>query len=391
LADLKSLQDENTNLKTRRESFSDEDFIRTDVFKLFKSKNEELIKDMNHFETTNSKLREEVEKLQAERTTFKRQLEADAQALTQELDVEILNRDADLARVRSARDEMLAELTMRKQSQEQEKTAIEQMKELVSAKDDRISALESELDRLRPNEDHDMADPTPKLEQLTEEELLAKHRKLEKDFHAINQELPSIEKAYKKAMAMAHKKVMDFEALEARAAILNAEKGKADQKYFAARKDADTRNNEIRSLRIQNAKSAEIIAQLKEVETQNRILLANLEKQLADLRQANSAIAADCKKMESSSSEAARRTEAHRKEVGDLNNLIKSKDAIVAAIRERHAAQEVEFDRLRVKLDSLQKDRDSWKTRADSNSSDVEKGLRVSLPGANQLQEYANR
>ncbi|KAJ4268552.1 E3 ubiquitin-protein ligase bre1 [Fusarium torreyae] len=374
LAEIKTLQDENSTLKAKRDTLTDEDFIRTDVFKQFKNQNEDLIKRINTLEATNKQLREEAEKLQAERSSFRTQLEADADLVTQELEAEIMSRDQDLARVRSARDELLAETTQNKARLEQERASIDQVKELASAKDDRITALELQLSRVQSNEPEAF---NPDNEELTLDELRIKCRKLQQDFDSINQELPAIEKAYKKMKELAHRKAMDFSASEERMSILIAEKSKADQKYFAARKDADTRNNEIRSLRHQNGKSSEIIAQLKDLESQNRTLLSNLEKQLADLKQANASLMAENKKMEATSLDAVRRTESLNKQVTDLSNLIKSKDAASAVVRERNTMQETEVEKMKVRIEHVQKDRDNWKNKALSNSSEEEEMLRT--------------
>ncbi|RSL63449.1 E3 ubiquitin-protein ligase BRE1 [Fusarium duplospermum] len=375
LAEIKTLQDENSTLKAKRDTLTDEDFIRTDVFKQFKNQNEDLIKRINTLEATNKQLREEAEKLQAERSAFRSQLEADANQVTQELEAEIMSRDQDLARVRSARDELLAENTQSKARLEQERGSMEQIKELASAKDDRITALELELSRLKSSEDQEKFNPDD--ENLTVDELRLKYRKLQQDFDSINLELPAIEKAYKKMKELAHRKAMDSSAMEERMTILIAEKSKADQKYFAARKDADTRNNEIRSLRHQNSKSSEIIAQLKELEMQNRTLLSNLEKQLADLKQANASLVTENKKAEATSLEAVRRTDSLSKQVSDLTNLVKSKDAASAVVRERNTMQETEVEKLKVRIEHVQKDRDSWKNKALSNSSEEEEMLRT--------------
>lgn len=380
LSEVKTLQDENSTLKSRRDMWTDEDFIRSDVFKQFKGQNEDLIKRINNLESTNRQLREEAEKLQAERSAFKGQLEADANQVTQDLEADIMARDQDLARVRSARDEILAENTQRKASMEQEKASMDHIKDLVNAKDDRIAALESAIARLQP-EDQEMSS-TDEGQELSDEELRRKVKKLQLDFQSINQELPSIEKAYKKMKDLAQKKVMDFAALEEKVALLIAEKSKADQKYFAARKDADTRNNEIRSLRHQNSKSAEIIAQLKELETQNRTLLGNVEKQLADLKQANAVLTTENKKMETTSLEAVRRADSLNRQIADLTNLVKSRDAASAVVRERNTMQEAEVEKLKVRVEHAQKDRDNWKNKALSNSSEEEEMLRVSSPRA---------
>ena len=378
LAEIRTLQEENSTLKARKETWTDEDFIRTDVFKQFKSQNEDLIRRINNLEATNKQLREDAEKLQAERLSFKSQLETDANQITLELEAEIISRDQDLARVRSARDEILAENTQRKASMDQEKLAAEQIKELVAAKEDRITALESKLNRLESSGDASTVGADD-IESQSPEELQQKYKKLLVDFQSINQELPSIEKAYKKMKDLAQKKVMDFAALEERTSVLLAEKSKADQKYFAARKDADTRNSEIRSLRLQNSKSAEIIAQLKDLESQSRATLSNLEKQLADLRQTNASLLTENKKVETSSQDTLRRADTLNKQISDLTSLVKSKDSATAMIKERNTVQETEVEKLKVRIENAQKDRDYWKGKALSNHSVEEEGLRVSF------------
>jgi E3 ubiquitin-protein ligase BRE1 len=103
-----------------------------------------------------------------------------------------------------------------------------------------------------------------------------------------------------------------------------------------------------------------------------------LEKQLTDLKQANANLMLENKKMETTSLDALRRTESLNKQVGDLSNLVKSKDAASAVVRERNTMQETEVEKMKVRLEHAQKDRDSWKNKALSNSSEEEEMLRVS-------------
>lgn len=382
LAEIKSIQEENSAMKAKRETWTDEDFIRTDVFKQFKSQNEDLIKRINNLETTNKQLREEGEKLQAERSTYRSNVEAEANQVAQELEADIMSRDQDLARVRSARDEILAENTQRKLKDDQDNASVYQLKDLSAAKDDRITSLEAEILRLKPSEDQDMSNTGEDIDELSPEDLRAKYKKLQLDFQSINQELPSIEKAYRKMKDLATKKLADSAALEARVSMAQQEKMKADQKYFAARKDADTRNTEIKTLRMQNTKSTEIIAQLKELEVNNRTLVNNLEKQLSDLKQTNASLLTEHKKMETMSQEGTRKAESLNKQIGELTNLVKSKDSAHAVVRERNTMQEAEVEKFKVRLETMQKDRDSWKDKAMGNSSDEEDMLRVSAPGS---------
>lgn len=376
ISEIKSLKEENSSLKIRRDSVTDEDFVRTDVFKAFKSQNEDLIKRINDLEATNKQLRHEAERLQAERTSFRSQLEREAQDVTSELEEQIQSKEADLTRVRSQRDELLAEKGILKASQEQERSSFEGLKELVGAKEDRIHALELEVERLRPSADAAMSDPRPDLESITAEELRAKFLKLEKDFKSIVQELPSMEKAYRRSVAISQKKVMDQNAAEERIAILTQEKSKADQKYFAARKDADIRNNEIRTLRQQNGKSSEIIASLKEHDTQARALVSNLEKQLTDLQRSNTATMEENRALKVSSNEAIKRAEHVKSQIADLQNLVKTKDAVAVDKLEQANRHETEAERLKVRLDHVQKDRDTWKKKALGKVSEEEDVLR---------------
>ncbi|EFW99342.1 histone ubiquitinationc protein [Grosmannia clavigera kw1407] len=375
-AELKAAQDENSAFRAKRESVSEEDYARTDLFKQLKSKSEDLIRRANHLEATNKQLREEIEKLQTDRTAFRTKLELEAQAVTSELEDQIQAKEQDLTRIRSARDELVADVQIRKASQDQERTAFEHMKELVTAKDDRITALELELDRLRPSEDGSDTATTAELEALSPEQLRERLLKLEKDYALIQAEMPSVEKAYKRAISLAQKKVMDFTALEERVTILTLEKAKADQKYFAARKDMDIRNAEIRALRHQNSKSSEIITSLKEVEAQSRSLLSNLEKQLADFRQSNTTVADESRILKSANADITRRFDSSKGQIMELTNLVKARDVANISLREQAAAHETELEKLKVRIGHLQKDRDNWKTKCLANSSEEEEMLR---------------
>lgn len=383
LAQNKSLQEELTSVQTRLTNLTDEDYSRTEVFKVFKSQMEDLLRKVNSLEADNKSLRAAAEKLEAERESSRRKVESEAQALIAELEDQLQQADTTLARVRSARDELHADVTMLRASKEQDRTALEHMKELVSAEEDRIATLESELQRLQPSEDVDMTQ-RPEIDALSPEELREKYKKLLKDYNSIESELPGMTHAVKKFQALAHKKVMDQAAMEERVALAIAEKSKADQKYFTARKDGDLKFEAIQKLRTQNGKSTEIISQLKEVEAHNRTLVTNLDKQLADLKQTNASVMAENRKLETSSTEMSRRFDALKQQVTELANLAKSKDSTTAVAKERAATLESDVEKLKVRLESVSKDRDKWKVKCLSNSSEEEEMLRVSTMSYDQ-------
>ncbi|PSS22448.1 hypothetical protein M430DRAFT_98742 [Amorphotheca resinae ATCC 22711] len=378
-AENKSLTEQLTAATTRLASLNEDDYARTELFKQFRIQHEDVIRRINHLEATNIQLREEAEKYQAERTAYRTQIENESDILTGELESQLQRVDADLTRIRSARDELIAEVGMRKATQDQDHTATEHLKELLGAKEDRITALELEVERLRSRVEEQACEPTPRpeIDALDMEQLRRKYETMERELESINKELPALQGAYKRVQALSTKKVMDFSALEEKVQVLSAEKSKADQKYFAARKDMDTRIGEVRALRAQNAKSSEIIAQLKDVETSNRTLLSNLEKQLSDMRQSNTTVMTENKKLETTTREATSKCETLKNQVAELTNLLKSKDASYSSNKQRIQSMEQELEQLRARYEQTQKDRDTWKAKSLSNQSGEEEMLRT--------------
>ncbi|GAP87442.1 putative E3 ubiquitin-protein ligase BRE1 [Rosellinia necatrix] len=375
LTQNKTLQAELTSLQTRLTSLTDEDYSRTETFKLFKAQNEDLIKRVNNLEAECLTLKQDKMKLEKEREASRQRIESEARDLIVELEDQLQRADTDLARVRAARDELHADVVMLKASKEQERTAVDYMNELLNAKEDRISALELELQRIKPNEDVDMTAPS-EIDDMSFDELREKYKKLKSDYESIENELPGMTSAVKRFQALANKKVMDFAAQEERVAVSIAEKSKADQKYFNARKESDTKADEVKRLRSQNMKSSEIISQLKEVEVHNRTLVTNLDKQLADMKQTNSSVMAENKKLESTNHDMSRRYDSLKQQVSELSNLAKTKDSSTSTARERNANLETEVEKLKVRLESTAKDRDKWKVKSLSNSSEEEEMLR---------------
>ncbi|KAI1735595.1 ubiquitin ligase protein BRE1 [Xylaria scruposa] len=375
LTQNKSLQAELTSLQTRLTSLTDEDYSRTEIFKLFKAQNEELVKKANNLEAECHTLKQEKIKLEKEREASRQRIQSEAQNLIVDLEDQLQQADTNLARVRATRDELHADVMMLKASKEQERTAIDHMNELLKAKEDRIIALESEIQRLQPSEDVDMTAPS-EIDAMSLEELREKYKKLKSDYQSIENELPGMAAAVKKFQALANKKVMDFAAQEERVALTIAEKSKADQKYFNARKESDTKADEVKRLRSQNMKSSEIISQLKEVEAHNRTLVTNLDKQLADMKQTNISVMTENKKLEATNHDMSRRYDSLKQQVSELANLAKTKDSTTSSAKERNTNLETEVEKLKVRLESTAKDRDKWKTKSLSNSSEEEEMLR---------------
>ncbi|KAI0873053.1 hypothetical protein GGS24DRAFT_407786 [Hypoxylon argillaceum] len=114
LTENKSLQAELTSLQTRLTNLTDEDYSRTEIFKLFKSQNEDLIKKANNLEAECHAFKQEKIKLEKEREESRQRIETEAQNLITELEEQLQQADTNLARVRAARDELYADVMILK-------------------------------------------------------------------------------------------------------------------------------------------------------------------------------------------------------------------------------------------------------------------------------------
>ncbi|KAI9786864.1 MAG: E3 ubiquitin-protein ligase bre1 [Geoglossum umbratile] len=370
--ELEKLESENgklteviTTMNVRLARLSEDDVARSDLFKHLKSQHEDVITRINHLEATNVQLREEAEKLQAERTAYRTQIDIESQTAIGEMESQLARAETDLARIRTARDELAADVSIRRISQEQDQFASEHMKELVAAREDRIAGLEAEIERLRVQVGESVS-PGSKadLDAFSLDELKHKYESLEKEYSMLSQELPSMGAAYKKAQALATKKVMDFTALEEKVARLLADKSKADQKYFAAMKAKDARENEIRALKLQNSKSSEIVAQLKEAERTHASLLSNLEKQLTETKASHTSLLTTNRTLQQRAKEDTIAIEGLKSQVSNLTELLKTKDASLSSVSKACRSAEIEVEKLRTRLEETKKSVDVWKGRS---------------------------
>ncbi|RMY42370.1 hypothetical protein D0864_16115, partial [Hortaea werneckii] len=131
--------------RTKLASLNDDDYAETSLFKSFKAQYESMISKVNDLEATNQTLREEAQKYAADRTRFRQQIDDETRESISESETQIARAETDLARIRNVRDELNAELNIRKTHEENRKLSADQAKELADARDARIRSLESEL------------------------------------------------------------------------------------------------------------------------------------------------------------------------------------------------------------------------------------------------------
>lgn len=333
-----------------------------------------MVKRINHSEATNTQLREEAEKLRSERTSYRIQIDDETQGIVAEKEAQLVRAETDLARIRNARDELLADQQMRKAAQEQEKTSTIKIQELASAGEARIASLESEVERLRVQVDSAQSTDVAR---IPVEELRTKYQTLERQYAMLNTELASMQTACKKYSTLASQKVADFSALEEKVARLVAEKSKADQKFFAAMKAKEAREMEVRTLRMQNSKSSDIISQLKDSEAATRSLVANMEKQASENKETLNTVTSKLYAAQQQLTENSIVTDGLKNQIAELKALSTSKDSTLANTSSACRRAETEIEGLKASLADTKKSLDNWKNKSLGNSSSEYEMLRV--------------
>jgi len=351
-----------TELTTKSSMFTDEDYSKTELYKQLKIQHDDAVKKLNDLEASSSQMREENGKFQSTQTKNQEQLENESRSAISEKESILAQTQADLARVRNHRDELLADQAVKKASLDERAESLKKLKELSSAHEDRIKALESENERLTAQAGNLMA-VSSELDSMSTDELRAKFLELEKKYSMMNGELHSMSSAYQKTQRLASQKVADYTALEEKMTKLSAEKAKADQKYFAAMKSKETRDMEVRTLRMQTTKSSEVISQLKEAEAASKSLLTNLEKQLAEVKMALVAKTNEQQLASKQSTTQASEIARLNAQVTDLRNILSTKDAKLSSTSSACRSAEVEAEGLKASLADTRKTLEAWKSK----------------------------
>ncbi len=371
-----------TALNSRLSHLTDDDYSQTDLFKQLRSQHEDVIKRINHLEATNIQLRQEAEKLQKERTAYRIQLETETQTAVAEKEAQLAQAEHDLARIRAARDELLADVAIRKATQNQERASTNQIKELAIAREERVKALESEVERLLVLSKQQTSNPSPdpNVGNISPTDLPNKYISLERQHSMLKNELESMNTAYKKVTALACQKVENFSTLEEKITRLSAEKSKADQKYFATMKAKEAREQEVRSLRASSSKSSEMVSTLKEAEAASRAALVNHDKELAEFKASYASISNQYRICQQQLTEEKIAVEALKAQAEELKSFLLSKDSSASAVASAHRKAEVEIETLNVRVEEMQRSLESWKKKGLGHQSEEYEMLRVSFP-----------
>lgn len=380
---IQKLEAENANLLSqiteisiKKTKLTDDDYAHTDLFKQLRSQYDDVVKRLNNLEAVNVQLREEAAKLRSERTAYRNQVDEETQIVLAEKEAQLMKTENDLARIRNTRDELLADQQMRKSAQEQERTASLKIQELADAGKAQIAALESEVERLRIEVGREKAKQAD-TNDITIEDLRVKYGNLERQYSMLNAELASMQTACKKYSSLASQRVAEFSAMEEKVSRLAAEKSKADQKYFSAMKSKEARDMEVRTLRMQNSKSSDIVSQLKESEAATRSLLANMEKQVSETKEALNSMVNKYHVSQQQITENNIVMEGLRGQIAELKALSVSKDSSLASTSSACRRAETQVEGLKASLADTKKSLENWKNKSLGNSSSEYEMLRT--------------
>lgn len=379
-----------TSLNARLAALSSDDFAHTDLFKGFKTQHDEVVKRVNDLEATNIQLREEAKRLQAERLEFQMRQTEETQAATASTEADLAKAEGDITRIRHARDELLAERDVLKATSVERKTAAEQLKELAAAREARIKALENEVERLKismgqAEDGEGMRVTRDDLESMDAELLRAKIVNLEKEAALLKDELPSMAQAYNKAQSLASKKVAELQHWEQEIQRLTAEKEKANQKYFQTMKLKDALEYEKRTMTSQVRDGAKMVASLKASEHSATAACMNMEKQLAETKDALQVVQNQYRSAQQDVAKQTTSAESLSAQVAELKKLLTAKDESVASSSKAQRKHEVELEELKARLESTNKSLENWKQKSMANVSEDAENWRV-CPGLNVLE-----
>lgn len=373
----KKLAEQITSLHSQLSNLSDDDYAKSELFKAAKSQHEDLIKRIDHLEATNVQLREEAKKLQAERTAYRAQMEEESSFSVKESESDLAKAESNEQRLRAERDATQSKMAILENSRAEHKVTINKLQELVDARDNRIQDLEEEIGQLKSPLWETDIDSEANLDDLSIDELKTKLITLQKERALLQQETSHMETALKKFQGLSAKKVDEFRSFEDRIGQLQAEKSKAEQKYFGAMKAKDARILERDALSNQNRKTSSLIAAFKDaiakLEENERLL----EKQIAEQRDTIETVTyqQQIENQKVSQTEfAAGQKESH---IQELQKSLQGKDASVSTAQQLQREAEVEVEKLKISLAEAKKKTEEWRNKARSNPSDEVEMLMV--------------
>jgi len=142
-------------------------------------------------------------------------------------------------------------------------------------------------------------------------------------------------------------------------------------------RDKDQRKAEVQTLRLQNTKSSDVVAQLKESEAASRLLLANLEKQLAEAKDALNSKTNSHRICQQRITENGIVIEGLKAQIVEFQKSLTAKDASLATTASSYRKAELEAEELKATLSDTKKSLEMWKAKGLGNQSGEYEMLRT--------------
>ncbi|KAK9496015.1 BRE1 E3 ubiquitin ligase-domain-containing protein [Lipomyces doorenjongii] len=345
-----NLTDEISRLNVKLTSMSEADVLNSEPYKTLKVRFEALSTRASHLEVLNDVIKQESEKLSSERTEYRELLTAEYKAMADDLQNQLKKSEQDLIRIRSARDDLLQDLSIRKSKEEQKLMAMKELEELTETRSSRIKTLEMEVERLKSQLETTNGNPTPSPDD-SPVELLKRIEKLEKQNQFLSAELPGLEAAFNQAHAQSTKKVTEIMEREERMSRLLAEKSKADQKYFSAMRAKEAIALENRALKAQSLKSGEIIQQLRDAEQSVSQKVSTLEKQLAELETVRHAYQKQLQEVQRKCSEQTVSIDGFKAQIEKFQSDLQARSTTILSETDARRQAEEQVERQKIELE----------------------------------------
>jgi E3 ubiquitin-protein ligase BRE1 len=379
-AENKKLNEQLTSSSSRLNNLSEEDYAQTQLFKALRSQHEDVIKRVNDLEAKNVQLREEAQKLQAERTAYRNNVEEECRIKCDEAEASIAKVDLDIQRIRSERDVIHQQKAILEGNQTKHDVALKELQNLSSANEAHLEALSSEIKRLKIalKEAEPESASADDIADQSEDGMKNQIVSLRSQLSALNMELESMQTAVQKFKATATKKVQDFVAMEQEVQRLKEAKHRLDSNRFSEKTILDAKKAECENMRRQSSKSGEIIAQFKESENKAKEFCANLEKQLAEYRVQAESLTDQNGVLSRKVEILTNASTTHETQAAAWKAALAAKDADLAAALHAQRDAEAEAASLKSKLSDAKKKVDDWKNKTRSDPTEEMAMLKVS-------------
>ena len=346
LSKAKSL---NSQLETRISNLTDAEIADSVPYKALKTSNEHLRGRIEHLEQIHAESVQELDDLKSARSKFRDTLVSEHDLQYKEILTQLAKTEQDLARVRSARDDLHAGLQLRKSQDDAKAASAREIGELADTQATRIAALEGEVARLK----EETAEPNGINGTHGTSDLNEKLEKLQRENESLKNELPTMEKAFNQAHEQNVRKVMELVSVEDKIAKLQAEKAKADQKYFAAMKAKDQLALELKTTKTQGSKQMEALTRLQESDEAAKQRIQNLEKQISSQDGTRDRYRQEVGRLMESLELAKLTLDQSKTKLAEATQRMDSKESEVLQLTNTQRTQTQELDGLKTQLERI--------------------------------------